>query len=177
MTLLGDFIILGGSLTFVSYLCVRSKFSISDFAQTFRLPIDINRGSVDFPQVLAEVAFLAIAADGEITDDEWRAFGEELGAQGSTVLRDEVRAQFEQARLQLRDRAVLEREVRARAKKLGPDGCLVAMNIVRVLARRGAAFAIEGGTDYRRGVTNDSGALIESFEAWLGVRDAVVRSE
>lgn len=174
MTIASDFFLLTGSLALVSYLCIRSKFSIKDFAQTMSVSVAPYKDTADFQKTLAEVAFLAIAADGEITDDEWRAFGEELGAQGSPVRRDEIRAQFEQARIQLRDRAVLEREVRARAQKLGPDGCLVAMNIVRTLAQRGASFATES-VDYRRAVAHDSRALLDAFEQWLGVREALAR--
>jgi hypothetical protein len=128
-------------------------------------------GTEEYQRTLAEVAYLAIAADGEITELEWRTFGEVLLAQGINVRRDEVRQRFAHVESALRDREVLAAEVRKRAAMLGRDGAQMAMQLIRELARNGAAFSSENAMSYRRGIAKDSEALLRSFERWLDVAD------
>ncbi|MDP3276706.1 MAG: hypothetical protein Q8Q09_16020 [Deltaproteobacteria bacterium] len=119
------------------------------------------------PAALAELAALAVAADGVVTEHEWRALGEALLTQGLPLNREQAMACLRVPLMALREPQVLEREVRTLAGRLGPEGCELGYAMVASLARSGSGQ--HAGGDYRAGERSDSALLLANFATWLGV--------
>ncbi len=113
---------------------------------------------------LGRLALLAIAADGRITDDEWRALLQWIADNGIPVTREALVERLGCPVESLANPALLERQVRALRPYLGPAAHEIAIDVIQKMIAAGAA--LDTPANYRR-LGSDSRLLLQRFTEWL----------
>jgi hypothetical protein len=122
--------------------------------------------AMDRALAVAEIAALAVLADGEITERERDALSGALKAAGFDVSVNEALARVTGRREDVTDPAVLRAAVVRAATRLDPHERARAMGIVKDLA--GVGSGLGGGEGGYRGVRRaDPTALVDLFAAAL----------